>query len=88
MMFSDKNHGPERKAASKRAGSETTITLRDCRHTYATIGLQHTSDPTATMRALGHKDLRTTELYQSSTVDRTAAVGAGPAEMIEEASKG
>lgn len=56
-------------------GSAPNITMRDLRHTYATLALQGSNDPVATMRALGHKDLRTTEMYLSSSVERIAMLG-------------
>lgn len=87
-VFSDVDHKAARYAASRRAGSETTITLRDCRHTFATEALRSSADAAGVMAALGHSDLAMTQRYQSSTQDRTAAVGAGPAAMVEEATKG
>ena len=58
------------------------LTLRDMRHTYATLALKGTSDPVAVMRSLGHKDLRMTETYLSSTVARTASASAAVAQEV------
>lgn len=58
------------------------LTLRDLRHTFASEALRLTGDATAVMRAQGHKDLRTTEKYQHSTVLRTTAVAAAAADVL------
>src|SRR5574340_1138047 len=49
---------------------------RDVRHTFAKLALAATADAVAVQAALGHMDLRTTRLYQSSTPARTAAASA------------
>jgi integrase len=53
------------------------ITKRDLRHTYLTLGLAATGDATATQAAAGHADLRTTQRYLHSTLERAQAVSAG-----------
>lgn len=53
------------------------ITMRDLRHTYATLAMQRSGDPAAVMAALGHRDLSTTQLYLSAPLERTAQLGAG-----------
>ncbi|MEM6533123.1 MAG: tyrosine-type recombinase/integrase [Myxococcota bacterium] len=62
--------------------SVPNITLRDLRHTFATLALQGTADATAVMNALGHTDLRTTQKYLSSTMNRTASAGAAVSEAL------
>lgn len=57
--------------------TSTCITRRDLRHTFLTLGLAATGDATATQAAAGHADLRTTQRYLHSTLDRAQAVSAG-----------
>lgn len=75
LVFSQANHKKALRLACERAGVPR-FTLRDLRHTYATFALTGTSDAVAVQAALGHTDLRTTQLYQSSTLVRTAAASA------------
>lgn len=56
---------------------EVNLTLRDLRHTYATLALQSAADPAAVLAALGHKDLGMTQRYLTSPLERTAQLGAG-----------
>lgn len=65
-------HREEYETAAKRIGYAQRITLRDLRHTYATWAAHGTGDAAAAQAALGHKDLRTTQRYLTSTVRRTA----------------
>ena len=68
------NHSSAFRTASKRIGYHQSITLRDLRHCYETWGAYGTGDAVAAMRAAGHSDLRTTELYLHSTLSRTTAM--------------
>lgn len=81
-LWGSENHKRARATACRAIGYQGTITLRDLRHTYATLGLAATGDQWATMAALGHSDLRTTSIYQSTTTERAAAVGAAAAAQI------
>lgn len=58
------------------------ITLRDLRHTHATIAAQYTGDAAAAQAALGHADLATTQRYLSSTLARTSAAAAAVEEAL------
>ena len=75
-VFSQADHKKQRRLASERLKFPSTLTLRDLRHSYATLALQGTADPTAVQAALGHSDLKTTQRYLSSTITRTAAASA------------
>ena len=68
--------------ASKRAGWPRTITLRDLRHTHATLATVGTGDAAATQAALGHSDLATTQRYLSSTLERSAGAAAAVARAV------
>lgn len=81
-VFSSKNHKKAVILASRRAGLTAVLTLRDLRHTYATLALQGTSDPVAVQAALGHSDLKTTQRYLSTTVERTARAGVAVNEAL------
>ncbi len=59
-------------AAAKVIGYHQPITLRDLRHTHATLAAQGTGDAAAAQAALGHSDLATTQRYLSTTIERTA----------------
>ena len=67
------NHRKAFDAARKTIGYRKTITLRDLRHCHATWAAQGTGDAAAAQAALGHTDLRTTQRYLSTTIQRTAA---------------
>jgi integrase len=82
FIFSQSNFKKAMRAASKRAGLAHPLTLRDLRHTYATLAMQGTSDATAVQAALGHADLKTTQRYLSTTVDRTVSAGAAVADVL------
>lgn len=58
-------------------GYSRRVTLRDLRHMYLTLGLAATGDATATQAAAGHSDLRTTQRYLHSTIERAQAVSHG-----------
>lgn len=60
-----------------------TVTLRDCRHTFATLALARTADPWAVLESMGHSDLRMLSRYQSTTITRAAAVGAAVGRALE-----
>jgi integrase len=87
LVFSQENHKKALRDACKRAGV-ARITLRDLRHTYATLALHRTGDAVAVQAALGHNDLRTTQRYLSSTVERTVSAGASVAAALDLAEKG
>lgn len=87
-IFSQGDHKKHRQAVARRLGWPASPTLRDIRHTYASLALRGTSDPVAVMRSLGHKDLRTTEMYLSSTLERiTSASAAVEKAFLAKASK-
>lgn len=75
-VFGPEDHRKQRETACRGLGLDSNITLRDLRHTFASLALRHTGDPTAVMRAMGHTDLRMTERYLSSPLERAAAIGA------------
>ena len=81
-VFSQSNHKKAVRAASQRAGLPDTLTLRDMRHTYGTLALRGTADPVAVQAALGHSDLKTTQRYLSSTIERTTSAGAAVADAL------
>lgn len=75
-IFSKGDFKKHRQAVARRLKWAAPPTLRDIRHTYASLALRGTSDPVAVMRSLGHKDLRTTEMYLSSTLERITSASA------------
>ena len=75
-IFNQSEHKKALRSASQRAGLTHTLTLRDLRHSCATLALQHTADATAVQAALGHSDLKTTQLYLSATTERIVKAGA------------
>jgi integrase len=75
-------HKTAYRLASKRAKWHRTITLRDLRHTHATISAHATGDAAGTQAALGHSDLATTQRYLSATVDRAAGAAAAVAQAL------
>lgn len=87
LVFGDVSYRRARREACAAIEYPKTITLRDLRHTYATLSLARTGDPWATMQALGHADLRTTSIYQSTTTERATAVAAAVADALTGAPK-
>ena len=81
-VFGGTDYRRARADALKTIGYDQTITLRDLRHTWATLALAASHDPWATMAALGHADLRTTSIYQSTTIERASAVGDAGARAV------
>lgn len=76
IVFSAANHRTARALACKRLGIAVRISLRDLRHTFASVGVIATGgDLVAVQEALGHTDLRTTKIYLSSTLDRMQGLG-------------
>lgn len=63
-------------------GLASVITPRDMRHTFASLAIEGSGDPTAVMRTMGHRDLRMLDRYLSSTSDRQAAVANAVAGQI------
>jgi integrase len=49
---------------------DDTITLRDIRTTYENMLLESGADPTTIQALMGHKDLRTTAIYQRARLER------------------
>ena len=84
LVFSPKNYRKQRETARRALGLDSNITLRDLRHTFATLALQRTGDPTAVLRAMGHTNLSMTERYLSSPLERTAALGAAVSSVLLE----
>lgn len=76
FVFDREDHRKSRDRASRKLGLEHNITLRDLRHTFATLSLWKGQDAKATMDALGHSDLSMTNRYQHSTLQRIAQAGA------------
>jgi integrase len=76
LVFTSTDYRKQRETARHTMGLDSNITLRDMRHTFASLALQRTGDPTAVLKAMGHADLRMTERYLSSPLERTAALGA------------
>lgn len=66
-----------RERARQAIGYSRPVTLRDLRHTFLTLGLEATGDATATQAAAGHSDLKTTQRYLHSTLERARAVSLG-----------
>jgi integrase len=84
-VFSQGAHVKALQRACKRLSVSPVVTLRDMRHTFATLALQGTADPTAVQSALGHSDLRTTQRYLSSTVGRTLTASTAVLDQLEAA---
>ncbi len=82
LLFPHKSLGQWLRRWSAKNNVAPAVTLRDLRHTYSTLGLQHSGDAAAVQAAMGHRDLRTTQLYQSSTVARASAVGVAVAREV------
>ena len=76
------NHRRSFRNAARRIGYSKTITLRDMRHTFATLSLHHGGDLKATQEALGHTELQSTQRYLSSTQQRTISAGLAAAQAI------
>jgi len=68
--------------AAERIGYGKRIKLRDLRHTFATLAVAGSGDPWAALESLGHRDLRTTSLYQHSTEARAAATAAAAERLL------
>ena len=67
--------------AARRLGL-SGLTLRDLRHTHATWAAYGTGDAVAAQAALGHSDLATTQIYLSSTLNRTAGAAVAVEAML------
>ena len=81
-LFPIESHKRALATASKGAGLSYRLTLRDLRHTYSTLAAAESGDLTAVRDLLGHSDLRTTSIYQSSTLDRLARASAAVAAAV------
>jgi integrase len=79
-IFSGEKHKGAYRSASKRIGYHLNIHLRDMRKNHLTIGGYKTSDASAVQSAAGHSDLKTTNIYMGSTIDRVTSVAAAVAE--------
>lgn len=87
LILGGKKKPPRRKKGEGRStdyakGTQYNITLRDLRHSYLSDALAESADATAVMRAAGHHDLRTTEIYMSSTEERIARAGARAVQLL------
>lgn len=82
LVFSAQDHRKQRETAARDLGLDMNLTLRDLRHTFASLALRHTGDPTAVLRAMGHADLRMTERYLSSPLEQTAALGGAVSNVL------
>ena len=80
--FTVASHKKALATACERAGLPYRLTLRDLRHTYSTLAAAGSGDLTAVRDILGHADLRTTSLYQSSTLERLASAAAAVAAQL------
>lgn len=82
LVFTSQDHRKQRETAARALGLDSNITLRDLRHTFASLALRETGDPTAVMRAMGHTDLRMTEHYLSSPLERTTSIGSAVSSLL------
>ena len=83
QVFNQKDFKKQRAKASRDLGCDSTITLRDLRHSFASIAMQETGDPNAVLETLGHSDLSMTKRYLSSSVARVATTGAAVAGVLD-----
>lgn len=83
-VFGSSNHGRAFREACAELGYKPAVTMRDLRHTFGTLALKGTADPWAALQVLGHSDLRTTSVYQSTTVQRASATAAAVSKIIAE----
>jgi len=74
-LFPIASHRTQVNRACRDAGLAAPIHLRDMRTTYASEGLAATGDVAAVQAALGHQDLRMTQIYQRTTVARAIKTG-------------
>jgi len=77
------DHHRAYRAASTAIQSPRVITLRDLRHCHASWGAYKSGDVAAIKDALGHADLETTQLYLSSTLQRTAGTALAVGQLFE-----
>ena len=82
-VFASADHRKSYATAVRRIGYGQPITLRDLRHTHATLALMGTGDATAVQSIMGHGDLATTQQYLSSTQDRIGAVAAAVGQYFD-----
>lgn len=83
-VFSQSNFKKHRATVARKLGWPAPPSMRDLRHTFASLSLRRTADAAGLLRALGHKDLRTTEMYLSSTIEDITAMGAAVEEAFAE----
>ncbi len=81
-LFPVASHRTQLARACRDVGLPDTITLRDMRTTYASEALAATGDVAAVQAALGHQDLRMTQIYQRTTVARAVATGRAVARAL------
>ncbi|MFC1611400.1 hypothetical protein ACFL6C_10600 [Myxococcota bacterium] len=89
-MFSGAEHKRARERAWIRIGYHKTITLRDLRTHYLTYAVQG-GDAIAAQASAGHSDLKTTQMYMRSTLQRqldSARAVAGRVKPRSKRSKG
>lgn len=82
-VLSQESHRRAYRTACATIGYAHRIKLRDLRHTFATLAVAGSGDPWAALEALGHRDLRTTSLYQHSTEERAAATAAAAEKLLD-----
>lgn len=87
-VFCQKDYKKHRARVCRDMGLPHNITLRDLRHTHATLALQQTQDPKAVMAALGHHDLNMTNRYLSSPLNRTLGTAAAVSGLLESGETG
>ena len=81
-VFAAVSHRKNRETACTAIGYAKVITLRDLRHTFATLGVQLTGDAVGAQGALGHSSLAVTQRYQTATIERVAAVSTAVGEAL------
>lgn len=76
VLFPRSNYAKAFGLACKEIGYDKTVTLRDLRATFASDSVNSSADIVATMGAMGHSNVRTTERYLKTTKARVLALAA------------